>query len=599
MTINKKVPINYFSRDFNSIKQSLVEHAKRYYPDSYKDFSEASFGSMMFDTVSYVGDILSFYLDYQVNESFLQTSNEYENVLKLARQMGYKLDDVPTAHGIASFFIFVPANASGLGPDERYIPVLKRGSTFASSGGTQFILNEDVRFDTENTEIVVGRTDETTGFPTFYALKSYGRVISGQFQTTNIPVGSFKRFLRLEVDIPNISEIVSVVDTEGNEYFEVSYLSQDIIYRPIANRTSTKKEVSNFLRPYSVPRRYVVEKDANTTFLQFGYGTDISDFNKDRQVDPSSVVLKYHSKEYISDTSFDPTNLIYSDKFGIVPSNTTLSVVARTNQIQDVNVSAENLDTVTSALLEFDDERSLDPILTNSVRASLEITNEEPINGRIDRATVEEIKIRALNTLSTQNRAVTREDYKSLIYNMPNDYGSIKRVNVIRDQNSFKRNLNIYVISQDTNNRLVRTNTVVKENIKFWLNTNRMINDTIDILDAKVLNFGVDFKIVADLEKNKYETLNNCIASLKSYFSNTKEIGEAIFITDITKTLRDVEGVVDVVSIKLENKVGGNYPGILYDIDKYISADGRYVNIPDNVIVELRYPNEDIRGAVI
>lgn len=599
MTINKKIPINYYSRDFNSIKKSLIEHTKRYYPDSFKDFSEASFGSLMLDTVSYVGDILSFYLDYQVNESFLQTSNEYENVVKLARQMGYKLDDAPTANGIASFFIFVPASSAGTGPDQTYIPVLKRGSTFSSESGAQFILNEDVRFDKDDNEVVVGRTDETTGLPTFYAIKSYGRVISGTYETTTLTVGSFQRFLKLEVEIPNISEIVSVIDTEGNEYFEVDYLSQDIIYRPIANRTSSKKDVSSFLRPYAVPRRFVLEKDGNSTYLQFGYGIDSTDYNRDRQVDPAGVVLKYHSKEYISDKGFDPTNLIYSDKFGIVPSNTTLQVTVRTNQVEDVNLSADSLTNADSVLLEFDDERALDSTLVSLVRQSFEVTNEDAINGKTDTATTEELKIRALNTLSTQNRAVTREDYKSLVYNMPKEYGSIKRVNVIRDQNSFKRNLNIYVISEDSNEKLSQSNIVLKENIKIWLNSNRMINDTIDILDAKILNIGVDFKIVADLEKNKYETLNDAITSLKTYFSMKKEIGEPIFLTEITKALRDTEGVVDVVSVKLVNKVGGNYPGILYDIYKYISPDGRYINIPDNVIVELRYPNDDIRGAVI
>lgn len=599
MTIKKKIPINYYSRDFNSIKKSLIEHTKRYYPDSYKDFSEASFGSLMLDTVSYIGDILSFYLDYQVNESFLQTSNEFQNVVKLARQMGYKLDDTPTANGIASFFIFVPASSAGTGPDESFIPVLKRGSTFSSDSGAQFILNEDVRFDREDNEIVVGRTDEATGLPTFYAIKSYGRVISGAYKSTSITVGDFKRFLKLKLDIPNISEIISVLDTEGNEYFEVDYLSQDIIYRPIANRTISKKEVSNFLRPYAVPRRFVLEKDGTATYLQFGYGIDSTDYNKDRQVDPAGVVLKYHSKEYISDRGFDPTNLIYSDKFGIVPANTTLFITTRTNDIDDVNISVDNLTNVDSAVFEFDDERNLDSTLVAYVRQSLEVTNEEPINGKTERETTEELKIRALNSLSTQNRAVTREDYKSLVYNMPNEYGSVKRVNVIRDQNSFKRNLNIYVISEDSNGRFSKTNNVLKENIKIWLNNNRMINDTIDILDAKILNIGVDFKIVADLEKNKYEILNEAISSLKKYFSMKKEIGEPIFLSEITKALRDTEGVVDVVSVKLVNKVGGLYPGILYDIYKYISTDGRYINIPDNVVVELRFPNDDIRGAVI
>ena len=598
MTINKKIPINYFARDFNSIKDALVEHTKRYYPETFKDFNEASFGSLMLDTVSYVGDILSFYLDYQANESFLQTSNEFQNVVKLARQMGYKLDDTPTAHGIATFFILVPATPLGDEPDQRYIPVLKRGSTFSTPAGSQFILNEEVRFDKNDNEVVVGRVSEN-GNVTHYAIKSYGQVISGRFESTTVSVGQFKRFLKLDVGMENVSEIISVVDLEGNEYFEVDYLSQDVIYRPIANRTETKKDVNSFLRPYSVPRRFVVEKDGTSTYLQFGFGIDSTDFNKDREVDPSSVILKYHSKEYISDSGFDPSNLLYSDKFGIVPENTQLRITARINDFEDVNAGVDSLTEIGFPNFEFDDDLSLDRNLRNSVVSSLEVTNEEPIVGKVDVVNADEIKMRALHTLSTQNRAVTREDYKSLIYKMPNEYGSIKRVNVLRDQDSFKRNLNIYVISEDSSNKLIETNSTVKNNVKIWLNSNRMINDTIDILDAKILNIGVDFSIIADLERDKYETLNNSISALTAYFSRPKEIGESIFLTDIVKTIKDVDGVIDVVDVQIVNKTSGNYPGIYYDLYKYLSSDGRYIEVPENVIFEVRFPSSDLKGVVV
>lgn len=598
MTINKKIPINYFARDFNSIKDALVEHTKRYYPETFKDFNEASFGSLMLDTVSYVGDILSFYLDYQANESFLQTSNEFQNVVKLARQMGYKLDDTPTAHGIATFFILVPATSLGDEPDQRYIPVLKRGSTFSTPAGSQFILNEEVRFDKNDNEVVVGRVSEN-GNVTHYAIKSYGQVISGRFESTTVSVGQFKRFLKLDVGMENVSEVISVVDLEGNEYFEVDYLSQDVIYRPIANRTETKKDVNSFLRPYSVPRRFVVEKDGTSTYLQFGFGIDSTDFNKDREVDPSSVILKYHSKEYISDSGFDPSNLLYSDKFGIVPENTQLRITARINDFEDVNAGVDSLTEIGFPNFEFDDDLSLDRNLRNSVISSLEVTNEEPIVGKVDVVNADEIKMRALHTLSTQNRAVTREDYKSLIYKMPNEYGSIKRVNVLRDQDSFKRNLNIYVISEDSSNKLIETNSTVKNNVKIWLNSNRMINDTIDILDAKILNIGVDFSIIADLERDKYETLNNSISALTAYFSKPKEIGESIFLTDIVKTIKDVDGVIDVVDVQIVNKTSGNYPGIYYDLYKYLSSDGRYIEVPENVIFEVRFPSSDLKGVVV
>lgn len=599
MTDKKNVPINYYSRDFQSIKQSLVEHVKRYYPDVYKDFNEASFGSLMLDTVSYIGDVLSFYLDYQANESFLNTATELKNVIKLSKQLGYKYDNVPTSYGLASFFITVPSTANGLAPDTRFIPVLKKGSEFGAENGSSFILIQDVRFDKQDNEIVVAANDETTGIPTYWAIKSYGIVMSGKYENVEIEVGSFKRFLKAKVPLSNISEIVSVYDAEGNQYFQVENLSQDTIYVPIANRTETKTEVQSFLRPYSVPRRFTVEKDGISTFLQFGYGTDSSDSNREKIVDPAEVVLKRHAKNYTSDVAFDPTRLVDSDKLGIVPVNTTLNVVARINNSNDINVGVDKLTIVNKPIFEFEDQINLNASLVNFVKSSLELTNEEKIVGQVTINSVDDVKIRAMNSLSAQNRAVTLQDYKTLVYNMPNTFGSIKRVNVIRDQNSFKRNLNLYVISEDQNKKLVTTNAIVKENIKIWLNNNRMINDTIDILDAKILNLAVNYTIITDVRFNNIEVIKSCNEKLKEFYSYIRDIGEPFFISDVSNILKDVKGVTDIVSIEITNKSGGLYSDIAFDVDKNRSADGRYINVPDNVIYEIKFPNNDIKGVVI
>ena len=137
---NKKIPINYASRDYETIKSDLIQIAKKYYPNNFKDFSEAGFGSFVLDTVAYIGDILSFYLDYQANETYFDTANEYSNLVKISKQMGYKLRENPSSHGIATFFILVPADSTGLEPDARYIPILKKNTIISTNGGTQFTL---------------------------------------------------------------------------------------------------------------------------------------------------------------------------------------------------------------------------------------------------------------------------------------------------------------------------------------------------------------------------------------------------------------------------------------------------------------------------
>ena len=193
----RNIPINYTSRDFNSIQQDLLNYAKRYYPETFKDFSEASFGSLMLDTVAYVGDIMSFYLDYQVNESFIDSSVEYDNILRLAKQMGYKYQGSQSTTGMVSLYAIIPANAVGLGPNTDYMPILKRGTTFASSAGGSYILTEDVRFDNPSNAVVAATVDSTTGLPNSYAVKAHGQVISGKFNVETVTVGTFEKFRKV------------------------------------------------------------------------------------------------------------------------------------------------------------------------------------------------------------------------------------------------------------------------------------------------------------------------------------------------------------------------------------------------------------------
>ena len=595
----KKPAIEYTSRDFASIKESLVRHIKKYYPESYQDFNEAGFGSLVLDTVAYTGDMLSFYMDYHVNESFLDTALERDNVIKLARHLGYKHEGPVSAAGIATFYIFVPADVNGSAPDAKYIPVLRKNSIFSSDSGVQFILTDDVRFDKDSNEIAVARINQTTLLPSFYAIKAHGSVISGRYVSTTIGVGDYQKFLKTRVPIPNIVEIISVKDSQGFEYYEVENLAQDYVYRPVINRTSTKKQVESFLRQYYVPRRFVVERDSQNTYLQFGHGSNKEEGQDIEIADPSNVILKKTSKPYVSDTSFDPGRLVYSDKFGVVPSNTSLSVVARVNEKEGVSIGSNTLNNVTSAIFDFEDLANLDQEAVRLVRNSLEVNNEESIVGSTEALSVEQVKKLAYSSYSSQNRAVTKEDYKSLVYRMPKKYGNIKRANVIRDQNSFKRNLNIYVLSTGEDGRLSTASETLKENLKIWINDNKMINDTVDILDGKILNLGISFSILTDSTEDSSAVLSRALINLKRAFAIEPNMGESFFITDVYKALRETKGVLDVVDVNVFVKNGSLYSTTSIDLDKQKSVDGRYIEIPENVVYEIRYPNIDIKGAVV
>lgn len=597
--MKKKIPVQYTSREFSTIKEELVRHAKRYYPEQFQDFNEAGFGSLMLDTVAYVGDMLSFYLDYQANESFLDTANEFNNVVKLAKQLGYKFDNSISSTGIASFYALVPADESGTGPDSRYLPILKKNSTFTATNGTEFILEEDVRFDSNDVEVAIGRINEDSGLPTYFAVKANGTVISGKYTTVTVEVGDYKKFNKIEIPIENLVEIVNVRDAEGFEYYEVENLMQDVVYRSVTNRVSTNDRVDSFLRPYYVPRRFVLEKTFDSAFLQFGSGLSDSESSKEEVADPSIVALKFTAKDYISNTYFDPSRLIETEKMGIVPSNTTLSVTARVNTSDEISISSNTLTSVGNISLEFEEPASLDRNVLSFIRRSIEVNNEEPIIGKENIIDTQDIKKMAQSFFSTQNRAVTKDDYKAILYRMPGKFGAIKRANVIRDEDSYKRNLNVYLLSADQNGKLIKPGQSLKENVRTWLQQNKMINDTIDIIDGKIVNLSIRFSIINDSRFAKENVLTDCLNNLKSKMGYLPEMGEPFMISDVYRVLRDTDGVLDVVSVVVENKVGGSYSNTNLDIEQQKSPDNRYIDMPQNVVWEIKFPNDDIKGAVV
>ena len=590
--------IDYTSRDFDSIKTSLVNYAKRYYADSFKDFNEASFGALVLDSVSYIGDILSFYLDYQVNESFLDTAVEYDNVVRIARQLGWKYTDSSTSTGTAQFYVTIPADSSGA-PDSSYYPTLRVGSQFSSIDGKLFTLTEDLYFGAAGNEIIITTMNTVTNVPTHFGVKASGKVISGRIKRETKTIGDFQKFLQVDLSTPNPSEIIAVVDSEGHEYFEVSHLAQEIIYKGVRNNKADKSTVTSILKAMPATRRFVLEKTRDSALLQFGYGSD-SELTNESVLDPSKITLKLHGREYSTATEFDPTNLTGTDKFGIAPSNTILTIQYRVNDPGDANIASNSLTGITTPIVEFENQGSLDTVKRAAVAGSLEVNNEEPILGDVSLPSAQEIKQRVFSHYATQGRAVTLEDYQAIVYSMPPSFGAIKRCSMQRDFDSFKRNLNLYVISEDNNGFLTATNSTIKENVKTWLSRYKVINDTIDILNAYVVNFGIEYILVADYEENKFNALTAANARLRNFFANKNyDIGQSLFITDIYKELQKVPNVIDVIDVKIVPKVGGVYSQANFDFNAHLSNDGRYITSERTSIFEIKFPNTDIQGSIV
>ena len=594
----KKPAIDYTSRQFASIKADLVNYAKKYYPNEFKDFSANSFGSLMLDTVAYVGDIMSFYLDYQVNESFLSTAIEYENVLKLAQNYGYKPALSPSSYGMLTFFILIPASNGA--PDFDYAPLVKRGSKFSTSQGNIFSLVEDVNFkDTAKNEVVVGNVDPDTGTPVSYAIRAKAQAVSGELSIQNFSVGAYERFLQIALRGENITEVVSVHDSEGNTYYEVDYLTQNTVYVPLTNRAADSTTVANILKPMSVPRRFRVTHQKNQVILQFGAGTNE---NVEEVLDPSNVLIKQHGKKYITDDSFDPSKLIQTDRLGVTPKNTVLTVVYRVNSKDDTNAAVNTIINVTDAVFDFASETTLDTSLVNGVRAGLEVINEEAFVGDIPFPNSDEIKQRAYGAYAMQNRAVTKEDFMTVAYSMPASFGAIKKVNVVQDSDTFKqRNINLYVLSEDSVGNLTPANTTIKNNLKTYMSRYKMINDSIDILDANIINLGVSFKIVAFQNTNKFSAMEDAKRSLQNFFAARKsyEIGEAFSITDIFTVLKNTPSVLDVMEVDVFLKSGATYADSNFSVEEHKSPDARKVYCPEDGCFEVKFPSTDIVGAVV
>ena len=596
--MKKKNLVKYTSKDFNSIRADLQEHARIYYPDSYRDFSENSFGSYVVDTVAYVGDMLSFYIDFQVNESFLETSLDYDNVRKLASNAGYKFFGRPAAYGIVSLYVVIPAATTGLGPDSSLYPILKAGSEFRSTSNTSFVLTEDIDFSNSKNEIVPATFDQTTGAPLSYAIRSYGQVKSSVSFVNQVAVGKFARFKRIKVGNSIISSIVSVIDSEGHEYYEVEDLSQEVVYINTTNPSAASDGVRNILKPKIVPRRYVVVQDSSGTYLQFGYGSDDENTVTDI-LDPSQVTLKMTGKNYITDKAFDPSKLLNTNTLGVSPTNTTLKIIFEANDSDSVNVSAGNLNIVSVTNMEFPNESNTTAFYKSTVRASLEVSNDKPIVGNTALPSSEEIRYRSYAAKSAQGRAVTANDYEAYIYLMPPNLGSVKRASIVNDPSASNRRLSVYVISEDQDLNLIKSNDTIKYNLKTWLNKSKMMNDQIDIYDATILNIGFDYEIIVHPSQDKTDVLNQTNMRLKKYLSEKMYIGESFYLTNIYNIINKVPGVVDTIKVIPSLKTGSGYSSPVVSIQEIKSNDGLYLRAPRNVIFEIKNFNSDIRGATV
>jgi 3-deoxy-D-manno-octulosonate 8-phosphate phosphatase KdsC-like HAD superfamily phosphatase len=593
--------VDYTKTSFNEIKKELVEYVKRHYPDTYKDFKKSSFGSLMFDLVSYVGDQLHYYLDHNANESILPFTKDPDVAIQLIQALGQTPVTNPVGVGEVDVHVLQPADSATPGPDSNYTVTLKAGTKFRSQGGTVYTQIKDVTFTEDNSQIVGYNTTSDGSKIDYYIFKAKVPVISGEEAVYTAEVGNFRRFLKLEIPDSAITEVLKVEDSNKNTYFQVDHLTQDVVYRPVTDPENTDSLVSAILKPTPVPRRHIVEKTLNKTYLVFGHGSD-DELKTNSVADPSKVALKMAGKNYVSSPSLDPTKLLSSDKLGVAPQNTTITVTYRRNTATNTNSAVGTVNQVVEPVLSFQNEHLLSQTKMNFIRDNVQVNNEDPINGNISIPNTEELKRRYMGAYGAQGRAVTKQDYVTALYSMPAIYGSVKRASVVRDTNDLRRNLNIYMIAEGADNKLQAPTTLLKQNAKTWLDSVRMISDSIDLFDANIINFGIDFKVVLKDNVNQQTALTKIKKILfEEMTANPPEIGEPLYISDLMRVIQNIPEVISVPmkdGIKITSLTGTRYTDYFYDVKGNTSPNNSYIFIPQNSIWEIKYI-EDIKGTVI
>lgn len=617
--------VQYLNRDFDSLKAQLINFAQTYYPNTYNDFNESSPGIMLIEMASYIGDVLSFYIDNQIQENFLQFAKQRKNLLAQAYVYGYQPKVTKAASVQLSVYQVVPSILSGsqYEPDFNYALILEEGSKISSNldSNIQFYINEKLDFSksTANspTEISVYSTDVFQN-PQFYLLKKNIKASAGTLTTTTFTFSNPERYPTVNILDTNIIEIVNVTDSNNNKWYEVPYLAQDTIFEPTANIAQNDPTLSQYndtvpylLKLKKVPRRFITRfKTNNTLELQFGPGISSG---ADEEIIPNSdnigLGLPYGVNKMT--TAFDPSNFLYTQTYGLAPSNTTLTVTYLKGGGALSNAPVNTL-TVNSGVTTSFNGTNLDNTLSNTVLNSLAFNNEEAANGGGDGDTNEQIRQNALSSYPTQLRTVTTDDYIIRSLSLPSKYGVVSKTYVNQDiniQNNFSTDLlatqnynaiSLYILSKDNNNLSI-PNLALKQNLKTYLSQYRMLTDAVNIKDAFIINIGVNFEIIVRPNYNNKLVLNSCLTTLQTYFNIDKwQINQPIILPEIYSTLDQIEGVQTVQKVEIINKAGSNtnYSPYSYDIKGATINNIIYPSL-DPSIFEVKFPTTDIQGRVV
>jgi len=605
--------INYITKDFNEYRNQLINYSQVYFPQVYTDFTPSSPGMMFMEQAAYVGDVLSFYLDNQIQENFLQYARQNDNLYDMAYMYGYKPKVTGLAETDIEFFQQVPSIlVNGIyEPDFSYALYVNSNTQITTNNGTgqKFAIEDPIDFSVSSsmdpTDVSVASL--SGGNPQFYLLKKTRKGFSGTIAEQTFSVGDPQEFLTLILEDTQIAGIIDVIDSDGNKWYEVDYLGQDLIYDGLRNtninspNTYEDEDTPFILQTKQVQNRYATRYLNSTQLqLQFGAGNP-SNTTEEIIPNPFNVGLGLPFEQSKLTTAYSPTNFIFTNTYGTPPTNTTLTVRYYKGGGVQSNVLSNTLNSVDTTTINFING-GLNSTTAQFVFDSIATTNPLAASGGKDGDTIEEIRQNSISNFSTQLRNVTADDYLVRALSMPSKYGKVSKAYTQKPQaDEANTTLDLYVLTDNVNSHLTTASDSLKNNLKTYLNQYRMIGDVISIKDAFVINFGINFEIITYPNYNSSEVIERCILSLKDYFNIDKwQINQPIIVPDLYVMLDALEGVQTVKSVILTNKAGttSGYSEWAYDMNG-ANQNGTIFPSLDPSIFEVKYPNNDITGRVV
>lgn len=613
--------ITYLNKDFTTFKNALIEYAKTYYPNTYNDFSTSSPGTLFIDMASYVGDVLAFYLDNQTQETFLEYAKQTNNLYALAYMLGYRPKVTSAAVVTLDVYQQIPASGSNYVPDFKYAMIVEEGMQVRSNVNTSnfFYCPNRVDFNLSSsidpTEISVYTT--VGGNPNTYLLKKQTQAISGQVKTVNLDFGAQERFPIRTIQDTDIIEILQVIDSNtGYRWYEVPYLAQDYILKPVANTAlaypqlyQQANQVPYILEKLDVPYRFVSRFTSNQ-ILQLEFGAGIQAISGSIP-NPFNVGIGTVNGIDMLNTAYDPTNFVTNNSYGVAPANTTLNVQYLAGGGATANASVNELTNIVTAVQTFPNPTN--PTIQAQIAATLAINNSVAGVGGGDGDTPESLRLNTLAQFPSQLRAVTQQDYLGTVLGMPPKFGQVAKAYVTKDTATFAEYLagrpgerdplatSIYLLSYNAAGEFTTPGPALLQNIQTYLEQYRMLTDTIILKPAYIINIQVNFDIIIRPNYASRDVLAACLTLLKTYFARENwQINQPIVLSQVYTALDQIAGVQTVQKISITNIAGTSqgYSQYSYDISAATLNGVIYPSL-DPSIFEVKYPDTDIQGRVV